>query len=268
MKRALLIVALYAICALRCEAQFIGYVSSQSVAQQVFTAQAANGSSVTVTNLGQSAHFLSYCTTGFSGTVSLQASPDGTFATPITIASAAYGQNSTTDTACHVLQAGGYFQTIRATVSNYISGSVNAWYTAIAAPIAFAPVALASNGPTSPIACDKFGVVQIAQSTNNGILVGLNGTTPKVYLCSMTISFSAATTAGAINIGDGTSGGCTVFSGVTNWQLAVTANTPQTVTFGGPLGTFTGTFTPGRCLMVTTGAITASATISFSYAQF
>lgn len=250
-----------------CEAQFIGYVSGQTTQQTVFTAQAANVNSSILTNLGAAAHFLSYCNTGFTGTISLQASPDGTFSSPIILATASYGQNSVTDSACHVLQAGGYFPTVRVSLSNYAAGSVNAWYSSSALPIAFAASAQNSNGPTSPIACDKFGVVQIAQSVSNGILVGLLGASAKIYLCQMTFSFSAATTAGTINLEDGTSGGCTTASGVSNWQLQVTASTPQTLTFGGPLGTFTGTLNPGRCLMVVTGAITASTTISFSYAQ-
>lgn len=269
MKRWLLILALYVVCALRCEAQFLGYVSSQTIAPaQVFTAQAADGVTGTLVNLGQSAHFLTYCTTGFGGTIGLESSPDGTFATPVTLASASYGQNSVVDTGCHVLQAGGYFQAVRARVKNFSAGSVSAWYTATAAPISFAPAALTSNGPSSPIACDKFSVTQIAQSTNNGFLVGLLNSAVKIYICQMTISFSAATTTGAITVGDGNAGACTTFSGVANWQLLVTATTPQTLTFGGPLGTFTGTLNAGRCLMVTTGAITASATINVSYAQF
>jgi hypothetical protein len=252
----------------RAQAQFIGYVSSQTVAQQVFTAQAANGSSGTVTNLGQSAHFLTYCNTGFGGTISLQASPDGTFATPLTVAFATYGQAGTNDTACHVLQAGGYYQTMRATVSNFSAGSVNAWYTATGSPIAYAPSAFTSNGPGAPIACDKFAVVTQAQSVANGVLVSFLGGTTKAYLCQLTISFNGATTAGVINIGDGNAGACSTFGGATDWQLVVTANTPQTVTFGGPLGSFTGSLIAGRCLMVSTGAITAAATFSFSYAQF
>lgn len=269
LRRTLLLAVLSIICAAPCHAQFLGYVSMQAIAPaQVFTAQAANGASATLQNLGQSSHFLSYCTTGFSGTISLEASPDGTFATPMVIAAASYGQNSVLDTGCHILQGGGYFPTVRARVSNYSAGSVSAWYTAIASPIAFAPSALASNGATAPIACDKFAVVQIAQNINNGVLVGLLNSTAKIYVCAMSISFDAATTAGAINIGDGNAGACTTFSGIPNWQLNVTANTPQTLPFGGPLGTFTGTLNAGRCLMITTGAITASATVNVSYAQF
>src|SRR4029077_3279667 len=149
-RRILYVLALLAGCA---QAQFLGYVSNQSTAQVVFTNQAANAASAILTNIGQSAHFLSYCNTGFGGTISLEASPDGTFTSPIVLASATYGQNSVFDSSCHVLQAGGYFQTVRARITNRTAGSVNAWYTAIGSPVSVTPAAFGSNGPTSPIAC-------------------------------------------------------------------------------------------------------------------
>lgn len=60
MKRTLLILALYAICALRCQAQFIGYVSPQTVQQTLATNQACTGSvqQYAINNLGQTQHYV------------------------------------------------------------------------------------------------------------------------------------------------------------------------------------------------------------------
>lgn len=81
--RWILVFALYAICALRCEAQFIGYTSAQSVTSIPFNgttcAAALAAGAVPITNLGQAAHFLTL--TSFGGTqtlvFALQGSYDG-----------------------------------------------------------------------------------------------------------------------------------------------------------------------------------------------
>lgn len=243
-------------------AQFIGYVSSQTIAPtQVFTAQAANGASSALQNVGQAAHFLNYCNTGFAGTVSIEASPDGTFASPTVLASATYGQAATTDSACHILQAGGYFQTVRARVSHYVSGSVNAWYTAIASPISFAPSSFGSNGPTAPITCDHSSTLSLPASSSGG-LVGLAGTS--IYICQIYISFNAATSAGDITVGTSASA-CP--ASVTLWSMHITASTPQALQIGGPGGSFI-TAPGGLNFCIGTGAITAGAAVSYSYAQF
>ena len=251
--------------------QFLGYVASQTVSPaQVFTNQAANVASSTFTSIGQSSHIFTYCNTGFAGTIRLEASPDGTFATPVPIASATYGQGITTDTGCHVLQAGGYFTTVRARIINYVAGSVNAWYTAVAAPVTFAPAALGSNGPTSPIACDKIASQSVAQNSTGTLLIGsLAGT--QIYICELTISFTAATTAANITLIPSTDGACGAL-GSSIWIFTVLGTTPQILNFGGPLGAFTRTnaiqnlASPTVC--VTAGPMTASALVVASYAQF
>lgn len=248
-------------------AQFLGYVSQQTVApSQVFTAQAANGVSGTLINLGQSTHLLNYCTTNFGGTISLEASPDGTFTTPTVIATATYGQNSVVDTGCHVLPAGGYFQTVRARVSNYTAGSVNAWYTGVGGPTAFAPAAFGSNGPTAPVACDKNTSLSLSPSTNVALIGVFSGA--NIYICQASIAFNGTTSTGAVTFQEGTDATCgTILR--TMWQSQVTASSPQTLPqIGGPLGAFTRTTTPGHAVCVSAGAITANAIILVSYAQF
>jgi hypothetical protein len=248
------------------QAQFLGTVANQTVSVTVFTNQSANVNSPVLQNLGQSTHLLAYCTTGFSGTISLQAGPGGSFSNATTIASASYGQNSVTDTGCHVLQAGGYYDGVRVAVSNYGAGSISAWYTAVAAPIEFAAAALGSNGPTSPVACDKTIIIQPAQSTTTtlvGVFAGAN-----IYICGMSISFGAATTTGTVVLEEGTAAGCASVV-QTLWQLQVLSTTPQILPFiGNTLGALARTQATGHAVCVATGAITATATISVSYAQF
>lgn len=263
MKKTAVLVLLLALAGV-CHAQFLGYVSSQTVSPlQVFTNQGANSASAILQNIGQSAHFLSYCNTAFRGTISLEASPDGTFSSPNVIASATYGQQGITDSACHVLQAGGYYQTVRARVSNYLAGTVNAWYTAIASPITFTPAGIGSNGPTAPPICDQFVFFTLPPSTLEALVTPLVGA--QIYVCYMAVSFNGATTAGQIQFGSSlTGGGCPSF--VANWDMAVTANTPQFFTLGAPLGAFLQEG-PGTQLCANSGANTATAAISMSFSQ-
>jgi hypothetical protein len=266
LRRSFAVFGAVLVLAIGASAQFLGYVSTQSVALQVFNAQAANGASAIVTNIGQSAHFLSYCNTGFRGQILLEASPDGTFSSPILIASATYGQAGIADSACHVLQGGGYYQTVHARVANYAIGSVSAWYTALGSPISYAPSAIGSNGATAPVACDQSSILaNIAQSTTTALVTGLAGT--RIYICQLTISFNAATTAGLITLQEFTGAGCTGAQGAV-WQIQATANTPQLFTVGAPLGSFGRTLTSGNTVCVVTGAVTAGTSFTASYAQF
>ena len=245
-------------------AQNAGNTGTFTNAQVVFTNLAANGSSAVLQNIGQSAHFLTYCNTGFSGTIDLEVSFTGSAPwTPI--ASATYGQLGITDSACHVLQAGGYFQNIRSTVSNYSAGSLSAWYSSSSGPIAFTPAALGSNGPTSPVACDKTGTQSFAQNTTGGNIVsGLPGA--QIWVCQMTISFNGATTTGVIQLADGASGACSSLT--TRWTENVLSSTQQSQTVGAPLGAFYHTTGGNTSLCFVSTAITASTTIAISYAQF
>jgi hypothetical protein len=251
----------------RCEAQFLGYTAAQSVAVSAFTNQAANGTSAILTNIGQSAHFLSYCNTNFAGTIALEASPDGTFAAPNTLATATYGQQTTTDSSCHVLQAGGYYPTVRARVLNYVGGSTTAFYTAIASPVTFAPAAFASVGPTSPIVCDRSNVVSLTASNSTAIVTVLAGA--NIYICSMTFSFNAATTTGNLSVQEYTTNACSVAaSNGGTWFAFITSGTPQLFTVGGDLGSRLRTIVPGHAFCLFTGAITATTELAYSYAQF
>jgi hypothetical protein len=271
MRRLFAVLCAVLVLAIGASAQFLGYVSTQSVAVNVFSGQAANGASATLENLGQSAHFLSYCNTGFAGQVALEASQDGTFASPITLAQASYGQQGTTDSACHVLQAGGYYPAVRARVLNYAGGSVTAFYTALAAPISYAAPAVTSIGPTSPIVCDRSFSVTAASGATSSLIGNQPGMT--FALCAVTFSFNGAVAAGTLALQEfGTSAGpgntCTTsVSPGANWQIFTTANTPQVFSVGGTSG-WLKTVSPNHVICVVAGTITASVQVTYTYAQY
>jgi hypothetical protein len=109
MKRLLLVAALYVICAVRCEAQFIGYVAPQTESQILATNVACTGAlqNFSITNLGQSSHVLSFSSSGANGfRISMSGSWDGTnfagFSDEITALSG-------------FLQATGYYPVLRVT---------------------------------------------------------------------------------------------------------------------------------------------------------
>jgi hypothetical protein len=272
MRRLFAVMCAVLMLAIGASAQFLGYVSTQSVAVNVFSSQAANGASATLQNLGQSAHFLSYCNTGFAGQIALEASQDGTFGSPITLAQASYGQQTTTDSACHVLQAGGYYPAVRARVLNYAGGSVTAFYTALGAPISYAPPALTSTGPTSPIVCDRSFSITVGPSATSSLIGNQSGM--NFAICAATFSFNGATTAGSLQLSEfATSAApgntCTTsLSPAATWTAFVTANTPQLFSIGSAVGPLIKTLLPNHVICLTTGAVTANTQITYSYAQY
>lgn len=253
--------------------QFIGYNASQSTSQNLFTNQAAIGTSVTITNLGQSSHFITVCNFNFVGTVLLESSQDGSFAPPNTVAAANYGsaEAGNPDNNCHLIQAGGYYRTMRARVANYVSGSTSVFYSGIGGPIGFAAPALSTLGPVSPIACDVPGLNQVTASNTNGIVLVHQIAAQVVIVCSITLSFLGNTTAGEIEFGAGNPSGAGTgvpCSGIVRdvYDIFLTAQSPDPQHYLGGLG---GLFRlrPGESLCVSTGAIGAITTIDFSFAQ-
>jgi len=247
-------------------AQFLGYVASQSSAQTAFTAQAANGASVTFNNVGQSSHFLSYCTTNFVGVISLEGSSDGTF-TPSNRLSA--GTYNTADTGCHVLPAGGYYPAVRAQVSNYSAGSVTASYTAIAAPISVTHSAINSTGPFSPVQCDQTTFINsVVSPFTNTLVPGI--ATQNIYVCSIAISVqTVSANDGNITAEYGTNGGSACSSGtVQKWTVTLlhTISTPPFFA-GGSLGALF-KIPKGQDLCFAANITGGAYTVSITYAQF
>lgn len=251
----------------RMEAQYLGNVSAQTDVEIAFTNQTANGTSATFRNIGQSAHFLTICNSLVSATVVLEASTDGTFASPVVLASANYDISGVggLDTGCHVLQAGGSYQAVRARIKNYSTGTIQVVsYTGVGSPISFAPAALSSSGPTSPVACDlPIGPSLLAQNlAATSLQGGIAGT--QIYVCSLTLQFNAATTTGQIQF-TSSSNNCSTTSAL--YTLQITANTPQTLHLtGGNGGLFR--VPAGQSLCISTGAITAQTMVNAEFAQF
>lgn len=279
-------------------AQFIGYTTAQSTVQTLFSNQSGNATSVIITNLGQSSHFVTVCNQAFAGTVILESSKDGTFNPPNTMAAANYSLAAgastlssaispkrkkakdddgappappaprSVDSSCHLIQAGGYYPTMRVRITNWIQGSTSIFYSGIGGPVAPAPAALSTIGPTSPVACDL-------TTTNPGLASGLPGVNlaqgfpgQTIIVCSLTVSFAGPTTAGAVIFGADTSGGsgqtCPAF--VVKFNVAVTAATPQVLHFlGGPGGLFR--LAPGNSLCISTGPVGSNTVVNATFAQ-
>lgn len=266
--RMLSIVAMLALLAGAAQAQFLGYTSLQTTAQVAFTNQSATGVTGAFNNIGQSSHLLTVCPTNFIGTISLEASTDGTFGAPISLVAANF---STASTFCRVIQAGGYYPAVRARVFTYVSGSVSAFYTGIAGPLPVNPLTLNNSGPTSIAQCDSGGELEISPSTSGNVIVNpTNAGTPgpaHLYLCQMTLSLSITpTTTGPLTIYSNTGAACGGTTVQTIEFIEYTANSPQTLQVTFPNGL---QINPaGSTLCASLGAIGAGVFIEYSVTSF
>lgn len=121
--RWLLIVALYVLCAVRCQAQFLGYFTPQTVQKNLATNLACTGAlqNFIVPNLGQTTHILQWINTPASLhiNVSLGGSADG---------SSFFTFSDQATTPSGILQATGYYPVIAAQVVCTAGGTFSLSY--------------------------------------------------------------------------------------------------------------------------------------------
>lgn len=278
MRKALSLALLLAALAVPVHAQFIGYTAAQSTVQTLFLNHAGPGTSVTITNKGQSSHFLTICNSTFIGTVILEASRDGTFNPPTTVAAANYALFpgfsgvGVSDSNCHLMQAGGYYATLRVRITNTLvpvnpASTTTIFYSGIGGPVAPTPPALSTKGPTSPIACEDTRTISVIPGGSGSALVVQANPGTTIIVCSVTISFDATTTAGALSFGEDLTGGGACTAPLNQvFQVAITPATPQVLHLPGGLG---GLFRldHGASLCFAPGSIGANTFLELSFAQ-
>jgi hypothetical protein len=251
----------------RVHAQNAGTVGIYTKQISVFTAQTVKVSSPIFPDFGFAANFLTYCTTGFTGTIDLEWNPTGAIPyTAVVLVQATY-PTATPDTACHTMQVGGYFPNMRSTVIPTVdgsSGSVSAWYTASAGPIPLFSAGIGSNGPSSPILCDRNTTSsQTSGGTSTIGFIAPIASGDAVVICGFTVSFNGATSAGTVSIEWASSTtACTSLAGSPTWQIQTTSSTPQLLTTS--LLQRTNSANAYPCLQNSSGA---TALIAVSYAS-
>lgn len=208
-------------------AQNAGSTGTFTISQKVtYTA----GVSQIFNNIGQSAHYLSYCPSGgnFSGTIDLEESFDGvTNWTPIAFAT----YTATPLTQCTVLQAGGYFQNIRSVIT-IVANTVSASYNATSGPIGFSASAIGTTGTASPTSCNQSVSVTVA---NAGVAQLANGVlNSQVRVCAYQVT-GQQTATGVIHIQDSTA--LAACAGLTDvWPINTITGTPMNYQLGAGLG--------------------------------
>lgn len=207
--------------------QNAGNTGTQTISQRVtYTA----GTSQVFRNVGQSAHYLSYCPSGgnFSGTIDLEESFDGS-TNWVPIAFATYV--ATPLTQCTVLQAGGYFQNLRSVITT-VANTVTAEYNATSGPIGFSSSAIGSTGAASPTSCNQSKTITIANAATSLITGAVTGS--QIRVCAYQIT-GQQTATGTIMIQDSTgAGSCT---GLTDlWDINTITGTPMFFALGSGLG--------------------------------
>jgi hypothetical protein len=242
----------------RVHAQNAGTTGTFTTSQIAFNNATSIGPSVVFKNIGQSSHWLTYCIVHGSGNaqVALEQSFDGVNNwAPMAVGIIANGASG-----CATIQAGGYFQNVRANIIALIGSGgprISAWYNASSGPTSFAPPAFTSGGnPASPLICNgSASTVSVANGATQ--ILGLPSTllpNSAVYICAYQISFAAVPTGGAVTFEYGTGSNCA--TGLTPaWVINTTASTPQII--NSPASA-TPLFTSGSanelCLANTSGA--------------
>jgi hypothetical protein len=233
---ALIAVVLLLGCVLAAHGQNAGVVGVQAQMIQVFTAQSTNKSSGGIwqcgiststcpvfQDIGQGLSVLFFCGASTATyTIDFDFQPVGQTAFK-TITQASY----VSDSSCHTLQLGGYFPNLRSTLS-ISAGNVSAWYSGSSAPISFAAPAVGSNGATSPISCDQPIVMQVGTGVTSSLLSSTFTAGTITAICSMTVSFSTATTGGNIQLFWAGNNTCSV--GTFGWEEFTPASAPQYLT--------------------------------------
>lgn len=140
-------------------AQLNGSTGALTDNEIAFTNLQGAGVSLTFRNVGQSSHWLTYCTSSSSAIqIALEASEDNNTWFQIS--------DLGTATGCNVLSAGGYFQYVRAHVYALSGGSVSAFYTASSFPIAANGLVSqgASTQKVSLIAASAYGTPSLSST--------------------------------------------------------------------------------------------------------
>lgn len=240
--------------------QNAGNTGTATIAQVVN--YSAGGISQIFRNVGQSSHYLTYCLTGYQGSVDLEASFDGT-TNWVPLASATYTDPTT---GCNVLQAGGYYQNIRSVRGAcVVPCAISASYSASSGPVSFAPTGLSGLGQTAPAVCNRTKILSVANAAV-GHLTATNAffSAVRIYVCAVSISFDGATVAGSV-LWQGSPDGCTTL--IPLWQIDTTATTPQIIQqSGNPL--FPTEAEPTSVSVCVANNSGATAEISFSYTVY
>lgn len=241
----------------RVDAQNAGNTGTATVSVPVVY-NVSTGISQVFPNIGQSAHYLNSCATSWNGSVTLQGSFDG--ATNWTTITYANYLNGAALTGCFVLQAGGYYQNIRA-VAATSSGTFSSTYNASSGPISFAPTGISSNGPSSPTACNK----SVSTGVNNGatvlIFTGDFAVNSLIRVCAYDVSL-AGNGSGFLHFQESTNSfGCT--SAFDIWVINSTGN--SNFPLGSGMGQLFSTGTPLDSLCFTNNS-GQTAQVSYSYA--
>jgi hypothetical protein len=262
---ALLILAVLAVT--NASAQNLGTVGLQAQEVPVFSINSF--STVTHSQIlndqGQGLNILFFCGTsaGFTGSIDLEWTPS-----PVTPASTFYplvtANYSNLFATCHSIQVGGYWPNIRSTVTPSGTGVLGVWYSSISGAVSYIPPALGSNGPSSPIACDKNATISAATGATTIALspANLNDT---VIVCGESFSFSAAPTGGSVALQWGTTALCGSLDAA-NWTLTTIASTPQVVP--NPIGLrSSNTLAKNYLCINNTSGVTVQANFSYASVQ-
>jgi hypothetical protein len=236
-------------------AQNAGSTGTFTVSQRVtYTA----GTSQIFNNIGQSAHYLSYCPSGgnFSGTIDIEESFNGaTNWTPIAFAT--YVASPLTQ--CTVLQAGGYFQNIRSVIT-IVANTVTAEYNATSGPIGFNSSAIGSTGAVSPTSCNQSKTLSITNTTTS-LLVG-SVTSSQIRVCAFQVT-GQQTATGVMDFQSSTAAAaCTTPTNI--WEINTIVGTPMTASLGAGLGQLFAAPTANSLCFANNSGQTVSVNISYA----
>jgi hypothetical protein len=252
MRKLFTIISLMCALALGAQAQFLGYVGGQSTTTKALNAVTASGASGVMENVGQAAHYLTYCIAGGNANsvgIQIEGSEDGTTYNPIS------SQGNDTS-GCAQLTAAGYFPAIRVNLVTFSAPggvSLTAYYSGVAMPIS-----------QPPVQCPKTVIANIAtQSTATNFLEVSHSGNTHIYVCGLDWSYAAAPSTSAFELVYGTGTNCGTGTQPI-WNETTASTNPSRMISGIDLMIPIG---QDLCISVSSG-IGVTTTFNIPYAQF
>ncbi len=248
-------------------AQNAGNTGTQTVSKQVWSSISSAQRSTVVQNIGQAAHYITYCSSSNAAfSFDVEESPDGTTWIPFSPVVTQLNSKSN----CGLIVACGYFNNITLN-GGPTAGTLSAWYSASTGPGTCYSPGSATSGQSALPLCDQVSFVTLAGNASATAILPAPATANIYYCGGWTISLTGAVSTGlngiSVQFGNST---CSSTSGVV-WELILTPSSPLDIAVPAPVDKLPLANAAGSTLCASLngpGTTGVTAYVSYKYATF